>query len=58
MPLAVIWHLPTMEEVMQRADVSARAMQVIAAADGFTSLGLESPSGVVAGTPIGPPTPS
>ena len=31
----------TMDEVMRRADVSARAMQVIAAADGFTSLGLD-----------------
>jgi error-prone DNA polymerase len=29
-----------MDEVMQRADVSARAIQAIAAADGFTSLGL------------------
>jgi error-prone DNA polymerase len=30
----------TMDEVMRRADVSARAMQAIAAADGFISLGL------------------
>ena len=29
-----------MDEVIQRADVSARAIQAIAAADGFTSLGL------------------
>ena len=30
----------TMEELMQRADVSIRAIQAIAAADGFASLGL------------------
>jgi error-prone DNA polymerase len=30
----------TMDEVMQRADVSVRSIQAIAAADGFTSLGL------------------
>ena len=39
-PPAVTRHLPAMDEVMQRADVSARAIQAIAAADGFASLGL------------------